>query len=296
MAPNIANKVTCLKLAKNGSVCKPVTTDGKNVKVTNTCPFDSVIQSLCIAITDSEDYFKYANESRNQAVQLALRLLTNANLTEFYKLRARYLLNIYPKSPTLFFPDMITVDATDNVIKYIENNFKDEPSLTEFKICSKCSATRIEILPIMRVDRQLIMAQGVRELEQSIKSYHSARNFQKCRKPNCDGSLSIRRSLGQHIFIELDFFDPSNCLLQEQITLKNINNVVKISDFPLELNIENNKFSLVAVIVYEPGHYISYCHRIDGNWEKYNDLADSISQTNSNLQINPHSAFYILMK
>ena len=191
------------------------------------------------------------------------------------------------------FPELFTVDATDNVVSFLDNNFKDDPSIRILKTCSECTATKILILPVMRINREKIMSEGVKLLEQAIVEQIENVSFQICRSPGCNGILSAKHTFGHHLFIELDYLDSDNRRLQEQLTSNKTCEIIKFSDFPLQLKIETNEFSICAVIAQEPGHYIAYCRRKNGMWEKHNDIDTQIKFCKNNQQINPHSVLYL---
>lgn len=146
-------------------------------------------------------------------------------------------------------------------------------------------------MPVFRVNRQKIVTEGVTTLQQIISD--ELQNYQICRAVGCDGIQSIKRNYGFHLFIELDYLDPNNRRVQEEITMLKTCDTIKLSDFPVLLNVENTLFSLAVVIAYVPGHYIAYCYRANGTWEKHNDIETKITRCKETLQINPHCALYL---
>lgn len=107
----------------------------------------------------------------------------------------------------------------------------------------------------------------------------------------CDGFISYKLTLNQHIFIELE------CDFHET---KNISTVTyRLRNFPVRIIVKKNLFSLKSVTsLIKPlmdsstGLYRAYCRRLDGMWELYDDLKNKITVVSSNTEANPHLLLY----
>lgn len=93
-------------LLPNGNNCKVLKVDGVAVSITQTCPFDSVMQILQFGALDYPQYTEAIQASNNKALKFLTNFLKGGISTFVLKERILILKNIYPMTRC---PDAISV-------------------------------------------------------------------------------------------------------------------------------------------------------------------------------------------
>lgn len=282
------------KFIKNGNVCPPVTIGREIVSIKNTCPVDSIVYSLYSASLDNKNFERHVKNSMNNTLKLVSELQASKSMKKFYTQRANHLMSCYAGSESCSIPNALVIDAYDNVVRYVDSNFKDEPSKTEVRICKECKGTKLLTYPVLRVSRETLLYEGVRALQKALDENINSSKEAFCRREGCEGVQEISPKFGPHVFIELDVLDSANTQLQRKLHPDaSMRDKPSLEDFPIQLSFQNTSYALASVIAYQPGHYVSYCYRKNSVWELFNDLKDAVESCREDVTINPHLALYI---
>lgn len=66
-----------------------------------------------------------------------------------------------------------------------------------------------------------------------------------------------------------------------------------LKEFPIKLNLNNDEYRLAGTIAQLPGHYVSYCRRIDNTWELCNNMSTKVVRCNRFDKIEPSAVIYV---
>jgi len=164
--------------------------------VTNTCAFDAIAVAIAVAYNDNNSYKQYINDCENLFLQFSKDLAIQGPNKIIYRRRVDLLLMHFNKSE--IYPKVQTINCECNVTKIIQSYLKDEPSATECISCNKCGyITRPSPTIILPSNSDII------QLQTLLNAYTENRDS-KCSK--CGDIKISSRVLGEHIFIETDFF------------------------------------------------------------------------------------------
>ncbi len=101
----------------------------------------------------------------------------------------------------------------------------------------------------------------------------------------CAGKVSHSYSLGELLWIDTDL--GSNSI------------EFPLSEFPSNLMLQGERFTLRAVIAFKGGltqdalgHYVAYCRRSPCVWEMYDDLRSGVTGVSEKNKICPHAVLY----
>ncbi len=119
------------------------------------------------------------------------------------------------------------------------------------------------------------------------KVHHSVplHSRQTSEKELCAGKVSHSYSLGELLWIDTDL--GSNSI------------ELPLSDFPSNLMLQGERFTLRAVIAFKGGlsqdalgYYVAYCRRSPCVWEMYDDLRSGVTGVSEKNKICPYAVLY----
>ncbi|XP_043480367.1 uncharacterized protein LOC122510047 [Leptopilina heterotoma] len=140
-----------------------------------------------------------------------------------------------------------------------------EPSIFRLSKCL-CGNEKTEEIPYLRVNHRNISECGFKVLQKSLLNEENCN--EQCDNEDCDiSSQSVELQYNSHIIIETDVRDMID--LRKSITCR-------VDDFPAHLILHGKSYRLSGIICYLPGHYFALCRRVDGNWEKHDDLNENV--------------------
>lgn len=183
-------------LLLNGNISNQCKIKKDVYMVTNTCAFDAIVVAIAVEYNDNNSYKQYVNDCENLFLQFSKDLAIQGPNKIIYRRRVDLLLMHFNKSE--IYPKVQTINSECNVTKIIQSYLKDEPSATECISCNKCGyITRPSPTIILPSNSDII------QLQTLLNVYTENRNS-KCSK--CGDIKISSRVLGEHIFIETDFF------------------------------------------------------------------------------------------
>ena len=316
------NVRTHIGILKNGNSVefKAVKISGqkKAISVNNTCSFDSVVQAFAAAYCDSERIRNDVDSSSNIPIlNLAKYLATKGVNKKAYEMRAAILSSIF--TPTEIKTGLLNVDCVCNVFFVIQKTLVNFPSVVEKRQCSStyCSLrSDLRRLPVLAPDLNRIKQLGISALQSSVIQA-LARGETLCRRPLdlsdqvpaeakyfdpdqsktsvlCKGLLSYTVDVKTHLFV--DFSSSSEKLSSSS---KN-EGEFPLSCVPSFLRVSGKEFHLRSVVAFRSptgsgiGHYVVYCRRVDGVWEKYDDLSGKVQISSGATVVMPHQILYTI--
>ncbi|CAI6376766.1 unnamed protein product [Macrosiphum euphorbiae] len=180
-------------LILNGNISYQCKFKGKTYIVSQTCPFDSVVDAIAVSYTDNVNYKTYIDNTKNKFLQFAKNLALYGGTKSLYEERVLLML-FFDKLEV--YSNVFTINAECNITKIIQCYLKNDPSATQNIDCHKCGKTTLNsptvILPI---------TQDLQSLQSSLLDYTKGEKIM-CRK--CEGFKHSVRILGPHLFIETD--------------------------------------------------------------------------------------------
>lgn len=215
-----------------------------NLILTNTCPYDSIMQAISCAYCDRQDYSNHFDSVFDSVViyRIVKYLVTEGYSKRFKLKRVDLLKNICP-SKTLV-NSMISINCVQNISTAYEKICGLE-SVTEYYKCSVCSfgwnkKKLIYLLSFTKLQR-VGMKKKIKYFHYNIKSV----------------------DIGKQIFIDCDLMKAS------------------IKDLPKVLNLKR-KLILRSAITYSEtpntiGNYYTVCRRNDGAWATHNDMQNKVT-------------------
>lgn len=227
---NEALNVIPIGLLRNGNslTLRPLKINNKDTILSNTCAFDSLIQIICSAYSDSTSFRSYIRKNVNELTELVTMLTKTGVSRNIYALRAKILTNLFECNVTK--QNIQTCDTTCS----ISDLFRILSAFFPNSDCNRCVANSfyspnffITINSDETSSKQLLQNKIVDVLLQ--------------RKCTCNGTST-------HIFIETA--TPN----------------IELNLFPEQLHAYNQIYYLRGIIVYHGswtantvGHFIAYC-------------------------------------
>lgn len=263
-------------LLKNGLLLGPVKMTNKNVIVRNTCPFDSISQSMVVAYRDWASYQIYITSTRNRFFAFVELFDKSGCTVKVYKERAEIM-----NQMTKIVGGVL--DCMMNVSNLVKHLFKDEPSYTIDYHCESCNKDDQVQAIVVEVDVKPFYNDGVRCLQKVLlDQVQQNKNCAVCRS----GDVTSTLRMGNHIIIDVE------CLQWTQLA-RNLGHpdwpgTLTIGQMPEKIEIANSTYTIQSVVEYvgelqsaEPcekrskalmGHYVAHVRRITGRWEVHNDI------------------------
>lgn len=238
----------------------------------NTCSFDSLTELIANGYSD---YIVYQRQIQADFDDFAFfRLVTDYATykpsNEWYVERARCL------SKALDKPLKNILDCSCNIFTLISKLLQDIPStINEFN-CKKCKTSSKTIKPVLEVNSQPILIEGLKiGLQKSINEYFLTNKKLYCN--SCKGYGCESRKPGPHVLIDTE--DPFINMLQTDLEYSHASSEIPLSEIPHFIMIKNIKYALIGIVHFIPpeiengiGHYIAFCKAITGSWKRHDDL------------------------
>jgi len=246
-----------IALIKNGNFdnkTKATKLYGESIILTNTCPYDSIIQAISCAYCDSQAYSNHIDTVFSSVViyRIVKYLITEGYSKNFKIERVDLLKNICPSETLVNY--MISINCSGNISSAYEKICEGIESVTEYYKCSVCSFEWNNKKKVI-----YLVIQNFKGLEDKLKKYFN----DNIKYRNCFHQNELSVDIGKQIFIDCDLTKAS------------------IMDLPIILNIKT-KLILRSAIIYSGtpntiGHYYTVCRRNDGAWETYNDMQNKVT-------------------
>lgn len=244
---------------------------------TNTCAFDSVIQSLAIGYLDKTNIKKKICDKNNEITDLINSLITSTKKTtskNIYEKRTNILTKIFKIKKGA--PE---VDCACNVSTIIDSLeffgfYSSERHVKCQNTYCKNNKTEIRKCSWVPLNLDIIKEKGINSLNEAVDMKDYCR---KCIVCNCETHYEY--ILNDFVFFEFNYQETYN-----------------IDDIPKNINILEKKFEILSVIDFGAGggslgHYKARCFRKHSQmWQCYDDLNPTM--TRNTLTVIPHCMIY----
>lgn len=277
-------------LLKNGNISGSIKINKIVFQLNNTCPFDSLCQSLLIGYIEHEIYrndIKIINamHSNIKTIFHVVESIAFSGITsKVYEERCEVLSQII--EPIIHKSDLRILKCQDNISNLAGKLLSNDLCVVQKLHCTEanCHGKKHNIMhkqPVTVIDYKLFLAEG---LQAAVQKAFDEDSY-KC-KPPCPGFLKTKRIPKSHLLLDIEF-------LGTQIK----NHHFKLNQFPVNLSASGVDYKLVSIIAFIPstpiGHYVAYCRRGCKNWEVYNDLSPSVIKTSDETELIPHMCYYV---
>lgn len=275
-----------LHVLRNGNI----STSGNSNIFTNTCAFDSVVQSLGIAYLDYPRFKKYISDKENILTKLIQNLIISKPKSEqqyttkgIYDSRANILMDIFENE---------TAASADNIINCVCNVTRIIDNIAKYDLYSagrslKCTNINCDVnkdnvrkCSWIPLNTNTIESEGLKALSKAALITDS---YRKCKISACVGYNKYEYDLSNLIFFEF-----------------NDETAVNINDFPKTIELNGKCFQIVAIVDYinngsnSIGHYRTRCfRRRTKTWQCYDDMLPTQRKSKSPPLGVPHCAIYI---
>ncbi len=305
--PSVRGKKLKVELMKNGNNQQPVKLRKSRISVLNTCAFDTFCQCLCCAFCDSVTFANFVcGEDSNNLLQLVKSISTKGLNAQAYIQRAELLNGIF--KPVQLKSGALQIDAQCHISTIIEKSMTKHACVYFTKQCSSqhCSlSTQVTTeIPFVCTSVAVLQASGIAHLQTAVEEGLNLPES-PCLRPIqrssqcpsafktdstsgtelCAGKVSHSYSLGELLWIDTDL--GSNSI------------EFPLSEFPSNLMLQGERFTLRAVIAFKGGltqdalgHYVAYCRRSPCVWEMYDDLRSGVTGVSEKNKICPHAVLY----
>jgi hypothetical protein len=240
-----------IKFLKNGNLCPSLRIDSQNVKLKNTCAFDSVMYLLCTGYTYNRNVRNLVNTNKEKELipQYLHRLSDNVSkYGEIYSLRAK-IIKTYLQTPPSISENQITFNCECNATNIFERfPLQYCRSAVYTKQCSNlfCSSKLItRDIMFLSLNVDIIRIFGINSLEEAI---FLDDGMTKCLY--CEGQTNNNYEISKVISFDLNGTDQ-HCL----------------SDVPHSIMIKSKIYTFVGAIEFVSplysdgiGHY--KCHSL----------------------------------
>ncbi len=305
--PSVRGKKLKVELMKNGNNQQPVKLRKSRISVLNTCAFDAFCQCLCCAFCDSVTVANFVcGEDSNNLLQLVKTISTKGLNAQAYIQRAELLNGIF--KPVQLKSGALQIDAQCHISTIIEKSMTKHACVYFTKQCSSqhCSlrtqvtreiqfvCTSVAVLQASGIAHlQTAVEEGLnlpespclRPIQRSSQCPSAFKTDSTSGSELCAGKVSHSYSLGELLWIDTDL--GSNSI------------EFPLSEFPSNLMLQGERFTLRAVIAFKGGltqdalgHYVAYCRRSPCVWEMYDDLRSGVTGVSEKNKICPHAVLY----
>lgn len=252
-----------------------------SVQIINTCGFDSILQILLASMVDDPFYESIMILAKNDVSQFLVKLQEQTDLSLAVQIRDSFLVykgdsNLKEIEPRVFELNLF------GSLSRIWDHYYDSIHVGQYYFNCPCD-------PIRTVPKHYfsIVDRGIHETDPELRQIrmnnyigdklNELMQTDKAKCPNCR-SKNFRLELNDQLYIEIISLN-SNC------TLKMFQN---------SLHFLGQKFRLAGVVDHKPAHFIAYVRRIDGSWQIYDDIRDTVVElVDIDFKINPEAVVYI---
>ncbi|XP_057323644.1 uncharacterized protein LOC130666547 [Microplitis mediator] len=227
---------------------------------------------------DNPQYMAFIDESKNKVLKFVKFFVENELSATTYKNRIVLLEDLFSHK----IKEMIKsnqIDLYDCVSTIYKQCFNDVPSGWLTHTCPNCHIYTSPII-ILQVNHDIIRKNGYHALQEGLNNEWTQKLCIKTCSSYCNTRLNIYNT---QIFIELDV--RANVEASHSIP-------GRLVDFPINLNLSDDQYQLSGVIAMLPGHFISYCRRINNRWDKCDGLQQKIECVKSHTSIEPQAVIY----
>lgn len=188
---------------------------------------------------------------------------------------------------------MSSLNSNCNAAHLTEHLFQNIPSCTTSYNCNNCSHSYSRASPICNINVDVILKNGLNNMQQAINDNIIARKETTC--SNCKKRINRTISYGSHLIIGTSIFSDDNYMHAQNIEVKHNDPLDNITKFVV---IDDNCYSLSGIISYikygsgfSNGHYVAFTYT-GTNWYKY-DMTSKRSAVTANEEICPHVIIYV---
>ncbi|XP_072152807.1 uncharacterized protein [Bemisia tabaci] len=271
-------KPTPIGILKNGNKAtdlKPVAVGREKYQSSRTCAFDSVAQTLACAYCDSDLFRKFViTRPIDNLLWRIVKSMEASGVTRWTYYWRASLLSKVCKTQRLK-SGITKIDAIVVAGGLCRRLFQDEPSIVESIECSmKLEETRKITIPVITV-----------ELDPGEKLDLSAALSDKLRTRSspCNNPMGgtathqVECKLSSNLII-FELQHKTNVAIAEGNSDYIETPEYQLKEIPDTLRWQDNVYHLRGAVCFSGasftpiGHYKSYCRRIDGYWEIYDDL------------------------
>lgn len=228
----VDNKKNQVHLLKNGNSSGIVSFNKQVWIVYNTCPFDTIVQSLFSSTLENPGFREFVNKSKNPTLKFLVAFLNKGPTNEINKKRLAVLYDLYKDTEVSQNKNgnsvalSRTISCQDNVNSLWSKLVAEEPSLFEYTECPNlnCNDHKTAV-PVLSVNYNTIIRNGFNDLEKAL-DFHSFVYKIYCH--SCRQKSQIPKRIPNiYLFIELDVK-----LINEQNGRK-----CKLTQLPVYLNL-----------------------------------------------------------
>lgn len=275
----------------NGSRCGPVIMNGKQYKVTNTCPFDSIAE-LFVACYQNESFKNFLNsfieDLDNEYKFLnCIKNFCESELEDNQKLDFMYL-----KRAEIMSKIVGVKECTINCYMGVQRLF--QTLLTNFKEIEEvivCSNLNCKYINKLKNNFLSLNEWNVMEPDSFTNSLNQVlQQKRSCRKCGAD-NLKVTFSFGEYIAFDVEH------IFSCAITHGNESNddiCSLIKSLPVKLDVQGKPYKLVGVLAFRPGHFWT-CLRKSLSWEIRDGMKTSIETVPLN-EIKTYFSFVMYIK
>ena len=283
-------KYTWLPVVSNGSRCEPVKAKECIRVLSNTCPFDSLFEIICMVVANNSSYAKQVEEMDSDIFSCAKLVIKEKLGAAFYKERARILRKLncttkdikkYKRNSDKSMYNIVKINSLCNLSERAVELFSTTPSYVTTYTCQLCNSSKTENFIEAHIDLQIIKDCGIKNLSRSLEL--RPKKEKKC----CMNIMDVNTHYGPHLLINVEIGESN------QLSIFNIPRFVEVA--------KNIKYKIVGFVGYQgeyiptlPGHYVGYSY-VELHWLKYDDLASSKSpeSVSSNSIVDPQILLYL---
>ena len=275
-------KIKKQPVIRNGTSLRPNMINKEKYVTRNTSVFDAIAEIFVFANINFSSCREKFNEIAkltvdetnfiNVIVKFSSSRFIQSDFQNLYKSRSKILLKHgHNRIDEIFCNDKIGNFLT----KITENTFSFKET-THCKICASITNI-IETKILISTDATQFQ---IRKLSEEVTAYFDKRNY-ICL--DCVEESDVTREFGPFLIIDVE----------------NINSSDFIQAIPIEINIFNQKFSLIGVIdavtkqVANETQYVAYCRSLTNRWSEHNDIKKHVKLIRKLPKINFAMLIYV---
>lgn len=249
--------------------CKNVffLTNGHTVKaknlttmVQNTCAFDAVSHILACMYSDHDHIQKLFNENSKMNIYKFISMQSSSKPSVIFNERDVLLKSLHPivkRSSNGF----SVFDCTSSIDKIVQELLPNTVYTVPTCKCTNENSTAkgYDYVP---VNINALLKLGFKCLENCISLDFLKKN--RCKECNSQRKIEFASYIIMNVQPDVE---PVNGFKK-----------IKMSDIPLNVNIDGKEFKFSGIIEFKPGHFISHILRKNNVWETYNDSKFKVSK------------------
>lgn len=252
-------------ILRNGMSMAPIGIDGRPVKVTYTCAFDSVTELFVNAYMISQTFKTLVDENATDNFDDYFKLLqvyaTKGVGQAIYSRRAHVLQRVL-KDHAEANKDPGILNCWSSPSEMTAGAVKPDFHCLLQQTCTRCGEQWFQSQSTIELAHVDVHTEGLAKLEEALNRASLMTIRSECATCFCREVAMEALHVGTFIQLDVQGLFGQSSSGQYKCAL---------SEIPSSLDIQESQYVLVGAIAHTSGHFVPYCRQPSGRWDERND-------------------------